>query len=115
MSHEFAEAVREVAEQAHHRINTAADRGENYSELEDALCMMDAVVSELRSALEDGEDLRGEIYERAETLREDLDPEREKSAEPEGYDGDGPLEEQYENAQFAMDGEFENMSADEIL
>lgn len=115
MSHEFAEAVREVAEQAHHRITTAADRGENYSELEDALSMMDAVVSELRSALEDGEGLRGEVYERAETLRERLDPDRDADDGVDRNDADGPLEEQYENAEFAADGEFENMSADEIL
>lgn len=114
MSHEFAEAVREVAEQAHHRINTAVGRGESYSELEDALSMMDAVVSELRSALEDGEDLRGEVYERAESVRESLDPDRDDEG-MDRHDADSPLEEQYENAEFAADGEFENMSADEIL
>lgn len=84
MSHEFAEAVREVVEQAHHRINTAVGRGESYSELEEAVTLMDVVVSELRSALEDVEDLRGEVHERAESMRERLDPDSEEQvvAEP---------------------------------
>ena len=116
MSFEFNEPVTEAAKFSNHLLDEA-ERHEEAEDIAGSFEPLDEVISELEAALSEARKERENLESRVEDVRKVLGLEEGEHCEADYGDGplEGPLEEAYENAEFAMDDGFSNMSADEVL
>lgn len=121
MNYEFDEVAREQAEQVGAELSRIERHGGSAGEVDEAFAPLDDVIGQLESALSEAKSLKAELDGRAGEVRDEIGLVAEADSDDEGYEdyGDGPLEgpleEQYENAEFAQDGDFANMSAEDVL
>lgn len=119
MNFEFDDVARDQAEQVNAGLANIERHGGTAEEVEEAFEPLDNLIGQLEAALSEAKSLRGEMEDRAEGVREVIGlTDDEEEDEEDGYsDGplEGPFEEMFENAVFAQDGDFENMSAADVL
>lgn len=118
MNYEFDEVARDQAEQVGAELSRIERHGGTEGDVEGAFGPLDEVAEQLEAALAEVKSLRGELEDRAEEVRTAVGLDEEDEEDLDDYsDGplEGPLEEMYENAYAAQDGDFENVSAAEVL